>query len=318
LIDAFADLLVYNWMGLDSATRLGESVHFFFYDTIKIIFLLSIMIFVISIIRSYFPPEKTKKLLSNYKKFTAHFMASILGVVTPFCSCSSVPIFIGFVESGIPLGVTFSFLITSPIVNEVALVMLYTIFGWRIGTLYLISGILVGVIGGIVIEKLGMEKYVEEYVYQISTGEDEIEELEWSDRIAFAKGEVKEIVGRVWKYVIIGIGLGALIHGYAPADLLAQYAGPNNPLSVIAAVAVGIPLYANAVGTIPIVEALMGKGVALGTALSFMMATTALSLPAMIILRKVIKPKLITVFVTVVGVSIIGVGYMFNFVMNII
>lgn len=318
MIDAFADLLVYNWMGLDSATRLGESVHFFFYDTIKIIFLLSIMIFVISIIRSYFPPEKTKKLLSNYKKLTAHLMASVLGVVTPFCSCSSVPIFIGFVESGIPLGVTFSFLITSPIVNEVALVMLYTIFGWRIGTLYLISGIVVGVIGGIVIEKLGMEKYVEEYVYQISAGEDEIEELDWNDRIAFAKEEVKEIVGRVWKYVIIGIGLGALIHGYAPADLLAQYAGPNNPLSVIAAVAVGIPLYANAVGTIPIVEALMGKGVALGTALSFMMATTALSLPAMIILRKVIKPKLITVFVTVVGVSIIGVGYMFNFVMNII
>jgi len=317
MIDAFADLLVYNWMGLDSATRLGESVHFFFYDTIKIIFLLSIMIFVISIIRSYFPPEKTKKLLSNYKKFTAHLMASILGVVTPFCSCSSVPIFIGFVESGIPLGVTFSFLITSPIVNEVALVMLYTIFGWRIGTLYLISGILVGVIGGIVIEKLGMEKYVEEYVYQINSGEDEIEELEWSDRISFAKAEVKEIVGRVWKYVIIGIGLGALIHGYAPADMLAQYAGPNNPLSVIAAVVVGIPLYANAVGTIPIVEALMGKGVALGTALSFMMATTALSLPAMIILRKVIKPKLITVFVTVVGVSIIGVGYMFNFVMKI-
>jgi hypothetical protein len=318
MIDAFADLLVYNWMGLDPATRLGESVHFFFYDTIKIIFLLSIMIFVISIIRSYFPPEKTKKLLSNYKKITAHFMASILGVVTPFCSCSSVPIFIGFVESGIPLGVTFSFLITSPIVNEVALVMLYTIFGWRIGTLYLISGILVGVIGGIVIEKLGMEKYVEEYVYQINVGEEEIEELDWNDRIAFAKEEVKEIVGRVWKYVIIGIGLGALIHGYAPADMLAEYAGPNNPLSVIAAVAVGIPLYANAVGTIPIVEALMGKGVALGTALSFMMATTALSLPAMIILRKVIKPKLITVFVTVVGVSIIGVGYMFNFVMNII
>lgn len=318
MINAFADLLVYNWMGLDSTTRLGESVHFFFYDTIKIIFLLSIMIFVISIIRSFFPPEKTKKLLSNYKKITAHVMASLLGVVTPFCSCSSVPIFIGFVESGIPLGVTFSFLITSPIVNEVALVMLYTIFGWKIGSIYLASGIMVGIIGGIVIEKLGMEKYVEEYVYQISAGETEIEELDWSGRIDFAKDEVKEIVSRVWKYVIIGIGLGALIHGYAPADLLAQYAGPNNPLSVIAAVAVGIPLYANAVGTIPIVEALMGKGVALGTALSFMMATTALSLPAMIILRKVIKPRLITVFVTVVGISIIGVGYMFNFIMNII
>jgi uncharacterized membrane protein YraQ (UPF0718 family) len=176
----------------------------------------------------------------------------------------------------------------------------------------------VGIVGGIVIEALGMEKQVEEYVYQISAGESEIEELDWSDRIDFAKAEVKEIVGRVWKYVIIGIGIGAAIHGYAPAELLAEYAGANNPLSVIAAVIVGIPLYANAVGTIPIVEALMGKGVALGTALSFMMATTALSLPAMVILRKVIKPKLITVFVTVVGVSIIGVGYMFNFVMSFV
>src|SRR6056297_315414 len=318
MINKFAELLVYSWMGLDEATRLGSSVHFFFYDSIKIIFLLGIMIFVISIIRSFFPPEKTKKLLSNHKKIVGNIFASILGVVTPFCSCSSVPIFIGFVESGIPLGVTFSFLITSPIVNEVALVMLYTIFGWKIGTLYLVSGILVGIVGGIVIEALGMEKQVEEYVYQISAEESEIEELNWSDRINFAKAEVKEIVSRVWLYVIIGIGIGAAIHGYAPAELLAQYAGADNPLSVIAAVIVGIPLYSNAVGTIPIVEALMGKGVALGTALSFMMATTALSLPAMVILRKVIKPKLITVFVTVVGVSIIGVGYMFNFVMSFV
>src|SRR6056297_332495 len=318
MIEWFADILVYNWIGLDSATRLGDSVHFFFYDTIKILILLSIMIFFISIIRSFFPPEKTKKLLSHRKKFFGNIFASILGVVTPFCSCSSVPIFIGFVESGVPLGITFSFLITSPIVNEVALVMLFSLFGWKIGLLYLISGILVGVVGGIIIEKLGMEKYVEEYVYEISTGEDEIEELNWDQRINFAKNEVKDIVGRVWKFVIIGIGLGALIHGYAPAKLLAQYAGPDNPLSVIAAVIVGIPLYANAVGTIPIVQALMGKGVALGTALSFMMATTALSLPAMIILRKVIKTKLITVFVTVVGLSIIGVGYMFNFVMNFV
>jgi len=314
----FADLITYNLFGIEEGTRLADSVHFFFYDTTKIIFLLSIMIFFISIVRSYFPPEKTKKLLSNYKKITGHIMASLLGVVTPFCSCSSVPIFIGFVESGIPLGVTFSFLITSPIVNEVALVMLYTIFGWKIGTLYLVSGILVGIVGGIVIEYLGMEKQVEEYVYQISAQESEIEELNWSDRINFAKAEVKEIVSRVWLYVIIGIGIGAAIHGYAPAELLAQYAGADNPLSVIAAVIVGIPLYANAVGTIPIVEALMGKGVALGTALSFMMATTALSLPAMIILRKVIKPKLITVFITVVGISIIGVGYMFNFVMSFV
>ena len=315
MIKWLADIFVYNWLGLDAATRLGESVHFFFYDTIKILILLSIMIFFISIIRSFFPPEKTKKLLSHRKKFFGNIFASILGVVTPFCSCSSVPIFIGFVESGVPLGITFSFLITSPIVNEVALVMLYSLFGWKIGTLYLISGILVGVIGGIVIGALNMEKYVEEYVYEIEAGESEIEELSWSDRVDFAKSQVKDIVGRVWKYVIIGIGLGALIHGYAPAEVLAEYAGKGNPLAVIVAVGVGIPLYSNAVGTIPIAQALLGKGVALGTALSFMMSTTALSLPAMIILRKVIKPRLITLFVSVVGVSIIAVGYMFNFVM---
>lgn len=198
------------------------------------------------------------------------------------------------------------------------MVILYTIFGWKIGTLYLISGILVEIVGGIVIETLDMEKQVEEYVYNIDVGETDIEELNWDDRINYAKEEVKEIVGRFWKYVIIGIGLEAVINGYAPAELLAEYAGPNNPLSVIAAVIVGIPLYANAVGTIPIVEALMGKGVVLGTALSYMMATTALSLPALIILRKVIKPKLITVFVMVVGFSIIGVGYMFNFVINFV
>jgi len=315
MIEWFADILVYNWIGLDSATRLGDSVHFFFYDTIKILILLSIMIFFISIIRSFFPPEKTKKLLSHRKKFFGNIFASILGVVTPFCSCSSVPIFIGFVESGVPLGITFSFLITSPIVNEVALVMLYSLFGWKIGTLYLISGIIVGVVGGIVIGAMNMEKYVEEYVYEIEAGESEVEKLSWSDRVDFAKSQVKDIVGRVWKYVIIGIGLGALIHGYAPAEVLAEYAGKGNPLAVIVAVGVGIPLYSNAVGTIPIAQALLGKGVALGTALSFMMSTTALSLPAMIILRKVIKPKLITLFVSVVGVSIIAVGYMFNFVM---
>jgi hypothetical protein len=315
MINLFAELVVYNWIGLDAATRLGSSVHFFIYDTVKILILLSFMIFFISIVRSYFPPERTKKLLSHRKKFIGNIFASLLGVVTPFCSCSSVPIFIGFVESGVPLGITFSFLITSPIVNEVALVMLYSLFGWKIGTLYLISGIVVGIVGGIIIEILGMEDYVEEYVYEIEMGESEVEELTWEDRLKFAKSQVKEIVGRVWKYVIIGIGLGALIHGYAPAKVLAKYAGEGNPLAVLVAVAVGIPLYSNAVGTIPIAQALMGKGVALGTALSFMMSTTALSLPAMVILRKVIKPKLIGVFVGVVGVAIILVGYMFNIVM---
>ena len=315
MIEWFADLVVYNWMNFDSATRLGESVHFFIYDSLKILILLSFMIFFISIIRSFFPPERTKKLLSHRKKFVGNFFASILGVVTPFCSCSSVPIFFFFFESGVPLGITFSFLITSPIVNEVALVMLFSLFGWKVGTLYLISGIAVGVIGGIVIGAIGMEKYVEEYVYEINAGDSEIEEMDWKERVEFAKAQVKDIVGRVWKYVIIGIAIGALIHGYAPAKILAQYAGKGNPLAVIVAVAFGIPLYSNAVGTIPIAQALLGKGVALGTALSFMMSTTALSLPETIILRKVIKPKLIAVFISVVGIAIIGVGYMFNIVM---
>ncbi|PRX27207.1 hypothetical protein BX659_11772 [Orenia metallireducens] len=315
MIKWFADLVIYNWFNFSEGTRLGESVHFFFYDTIKIIVLLSIMIFFISILRSFFPPEKTKKLLSNRGKFVGNFLASALGVVTPFCSCSSVPIFIGFIESGVPLGITFSFLITSPIVNEVALVMLYSLFGWQIGTLYLISGIVVGVVGGIIIGSIGLESEVEEYVYQIQIDDDEIEELSWEQRIEYAKGEVKDIVGRVWKYVLVGIGIGALIHGYAPAEVLAKYAGEGNPLSVIVAVLIGIPLYSNAMGTIPIAQALLDKGVALGTALSFMMATTALSLPEMIILRKVIKPKLIAIFIGVVAVAIIGVGYMFNWVM---
>ncbi|AGB42087.1 putative permease [Halobacteroides halobius DSM 5150] len=314
MIDWFADLVVYNWFGLSKVTRWGESVHFFVYDTIKILLLLTVMIFFISIIRSFFPPEKTKKLLSHRRKYVGNTLAALLGIVTPFCSCSSVPIFIGFIESGVPLGITFSFLITSPIVNEVALVMLYSLFGWKIGTLYLISGLVVGIVGGIIIGSLGLEDEVEEYVYQIQMDEDEVEEKTWQDRIKYAKGEVKEIVGRVWKYVIIGIAIGALIHGYAPASLLAKYAGEGNPLSVIVAVLLGIPLYSNAVGTIPIAQALINKGVGLGTALSFMMATVALSFPEMVILRKVIKPKLIGIFIAVVGTAIIGVGYLFDFV----
>ena len=316
MIRALADLIVYNWMGLDSATRIGESIHFFIYDVTKILILLSIMIFFISIIRSFFSPEKTKNILSHKNKYVGNFVASVMGVVSPFCSCSTVPIFIGFVEAGVPLGVTFSFLITSPIVNEIALVMLYSLFGWKIGTLYLISGMAVGIVGGMVIGALGLEDEVEEYVYQIEADGNSIEDdkMSWSERIEYAKREVKDIVSRIWKYVIIGIGIGALIHGYAPANLLAKYAGNSNPFAVFIGVGLGIPLYSNAAGTIPIAEALLNKGVALGTTLSFMMATVALSLPQTVILRKVIKPKLIGIFIAVVGTAIIGVGYMFNFV----
>lgn len=293
-------------------TRLGSSVHFFFYDTIKIIILLGIMIFSISYIRSYFPPERTKKILEKFSGITGNIMASLLGIVTPFCSCSSVPIFIGFVEAGIPLGVTFSFLITSPIVNEAAFAILLASFGWKIALVYVITGVIVGVVGGILIGSLKLENEVEEYVYQIKAGEVDIEELTPKERTNFAIENMKDIIKRVWIYLLIGIGLGAIIHGWAPAELLAKYAGPNNPLAVIVGVIFGIPLYSNALGTIPIAEALIGKGVGIGTAISFMMATTALSLPEMILLKKVIKPKLIGVFVAITGIAIILVGYLFN------
>ncbi|WP_129596646.1 permease [Anaerophilus nitritogenes] len=310
--------LVENVLGISMNTNLGLSIHFFIYDSIKIIILLSIMIFVISYIRSYFPPEKTKKILSRFSGITGNIMASILGIVTPFCSCSSVPIFIGFVEAGVPLGLTFSFLITSPIVNEAAFAILLASFGVKIALLYVVTGVIVGVVGGLLIGKLNMEKEVEEYVYEIQIGEVAIDELNSKERIQFAIDNVVDIVKRIWIYLIIGIGIGAFIHGWAPAPLLAKYAGPNNPFAVIVGVILGIPLYSNALGTIPIANALINKGVGIGTALSFMMAVTALSLPAIILLRKVIKPKLIKAFVIITGIGIIFVGYLFNAVAHLL
>lgn len=314
MIKALADFIVEKVLNLDLNTRLGDSINFFIYDSLKIILLLALMIFVISYIRSFFPPEKTKIILSKFKGITANVMAALLGIVTPFCSCSSVPIFIGFVEAGIPLGVTFSFLITSPIVNEVALVMLVGMFGMKLAVIYVLAGVLIGVAGGWVIGRLGLEKYVEEYVYEVKMGQVNIEELTFKERLQFAKENVRDIVKRVWLYVLLGVGIGAFIHGYAPADLLVRYASKANPLAVLIGVLMGIPLYSNAVGTLPIVEALIAKGVAVGTALAFMMAVTALSVPEMIILRKVIKPRLIAVFIGITGVSIIIVGYLFNFI----
>lgn len=304
--------------GLSIETRLGESIHFFIYDVIKILMLLSIMIFAISYIRSYFPPERTKAILAKFRGITSNFMASVLGIVTPFCSCSSVPLFIGFVEAGIPIGVTFSFLITSPIVNEAAFIVLLGLFGWKIALVYVVLGVFVGTIGGAIIGKLKMEDQVEEYVYQIKMGQSEIEDLTKKQRAKFAWDNVKEIVNKIWLYLIIGIGFGALIHGVVPEDLLSQYAGPNNPLAVIVAVIIGIPLYLNVLGTIPIAEALIAKGVGMGTAMAFMMSVTALSLPALILIRKVIKPKLIAAFVTITAIGIIVVGYIFNAIAHLI
>jgi uncharacterized membrane protein YraQ (UPF0718 family) len=317
-LDKLIQLLVEKVFKVSMETRLGSSIHFFFYDTIKIIILLGIMIFAISYIRSYFPPERTKKILERFGGIKGNIMASLLGIVTPFCSCSSVPIFIGFVEAGIPLGVTFSFLITSPIVNEAAFAILLASFGWKIAAVYVITGVVVGVIGGILIGSFRMEKEVEEYVYQIQMGETEIEQMTSRDRLNFAWDNVKDIVKRIWIFLIIGIGIGALIHGWAPAPLLAKYAGPDNPFAVFVAVVLGIPLYSNALGTIPIAEALINKGVGIGTALAFMMAVTALSLPEMVLLRKVVKPKLIGAFVTITGIAIILVGYLFNAIAHLL
>ncbi len=315
MFKSIADFIVERIFGLDLHSRLGESVDFFIYDTLKIIFLLSFMIFTISYIRSYFPPEKVKKILAKFGGFGAHFMASILGVLSPFWSCSTVPIFIGFVESGIPLGVTFTFLVTSPIVNEIALGWLLSYFGIKIAILYTGAGMLIGIISGILIEKLNLTHLVEEYVYQIHMDDAEIEDMNVKQRTSFALDAVKDIVKRVWPYIVAGIFIGAIIHGYAPEDLLVKYAGPNNPFAVFVGVVLGIPLYSNAVGTIPIIEALIGKGVGVGTALSFMMSVVALSLPEMILLKQVIKPKLIAIFVAITGVSIILVGYLFNIIL---
>jgi hypothetical protein len=311
-LDKLITLLVEDVFGLDVLSRLGGSVHFFFYDTIKIIILLSMMVFAISYIRSYFPPEKTKKILEKFPGVLGNIMASLLGIVTPFCSCSSVPIFIGFVEAGIPIGVTFSFLITSPIVNEAAFAILLASFGWKIAMIYVVTGVLVGIVGGIVIGAFHLESSVEEYVYKLQSASIEIVDKNQKERFIFARDNVIDIVKRVWVFLIIGIGIGALIHGWAPAEILTKYAGPDNPFAVLIAVLCGIPLYSNALGTIPIAEALIVKGVGIGTALSFMMATTALSLPEMILLRKVIKNKLIIAFIGVTALGIIFVGYLFN------
>ncbi|MBU7008058.1 permease [Phosphitispora fastidiosa] len=316
MFELIADYIVYNLFNLQQNTRLGDSVHFFIYDSLKIIVLLAAMIFVISYIRSYFPPEKTKKILGHTNRLIGNIIGAVMGVVTPFCSCSSVPIFIGFVETGVPLGVTFSFLIASPLVNEISAAMLLGLFGWKVTLLYIASGMIIAIVGGIIIGKLKLEKEVEDYVYEIKMGQSaEIEELTWRDRVKFAKDNVSEIVRKIWVYILIGIGVGALIHGYAPEEFLAKYAGPDNPLAVFAAVIIGIPLYSNAVGTIPIAQALIGKGVGIGTALAFMMAVTALSLPEMIILRKVLKPKLIAIFISIVGAAIIFTGYLFNLIL---
>jgi uncharacterized membrane protein YraQ (UPF0718 family) len=298
---------------MTAGTHLADAVNFFVYDTIKIILMLTVIIYIVSIIRSFFPPEKVKKVLAGKSEFTGNILASTLGIVTPFCSCSAVPVFIGFLEAGVPLGVTLSFLIASPMINEVALVLLWGLFGAKIALIYIGTGMVVAITAGFILGKIpAVEKMVEDYVWEIRMGEVKIPELTWKDRFEQASDHTKDILKRVILYVILGIGVGAVIHGYAPIDFVAKYAGRDNPFAVPLAVLIAIPLYSNAAGTIPIVQALMGKGMPLGTVLAFMMAITAISFPEMVILRKVLKVKLLVIFAAIMTVAIIMVGYLFN------
>jgi len=318
-IKLLADWLTYSVFNIDHGSLLASAVNFFIFDTLKIFILLSVIIFVVSLIRSYLPAEKIRNILSHKYQFTGNILAALFGIITPFCSCSAVPLFLGFVEAGVPLGVTFSFLVASPMINEVALVLLLGMFGWKIALIYIISGLIIAVLSGIIIGKLKVENLVEDFVYQHKINSTaNIAEMSWRDRANYAKTYTLDILKKVWPYVLIGIGIGAFIHGYVPTDFLARYAGADKWYAVPLAALIGIPLYSNAAGVIPIVNALFEKGVALGTVLAFMMAVTALSLPEFMILKRVMKTKLIIIFVAVVGLGIILTGYLFNFILQIL
>jgi uncharacterized membrane protein YraQ (UPF0718 family) len=311
-----ANAITFDLMGFDRNSHWGQSISFFLYDVPKILLLLSGMIFLITLLRTFITPEQSRRWLGGKREGVGNVLASLLGVITPFCSCSAVPLFIGFVESGIPLGVTFSFLVTAPMVNEVALVMLLGMFGWEIAAVYMVSGLTLAIMAGIIIGRLKLESYVEEFVYQIQVNERAVERIPtWHDRIHEAVHSTREIVGKVWLFVVIGIAIGAGIHGFVPDDVLADVMGRNEWWTVPAAVVLGIPLYSNAAGIIPVVSVLMDKGVALGTALAFMMSVVALSLPEMVILRRVLKLRLLLIYIAILGVGIVITGYLFNLVM---
>lgn len=316
MIKPLVDWLVYEILRLPHGAILSEAVDFFLYDTIKIFFLLVVIIFIVSLIRTFFSPEKTRSVLSRKTTYTGNVLASLLGIVTPFCSCSAVPLFLGFVEAGVPLGVTFSFLVASPMINEVALIMLWGMFGWKVALIYIGSGLLVAITSGIVIGHLKVDGLLEKFDHGKKGCGVLNARMTVKGRIDFARKYTLDIVGKIWGYVLVGIGLGAWIHGYVPADFLARFAGRDNWLAVPLATLVGIPLYSNAAGVIPLVSALTEKGVALGTALSFMMAVTGLSLPEFLILRRVMKLKLLVIFAAVVGAGIILTGFLFNFILR--
>lgn len=301
-----------NALGVDITSRWGGSIQFFIYDVIKIMVLLTFLIFMISYIQSYFPPERTKRILGRFHGVGANCIAALLGTVTPFCSCSSIPLFIGFTSAGLPLGVTFSFLISSPMVDLGSLVLLMSIFGWKVAIVYVLLGLVIAVVGGTMIEKLHLENQVEEYIRKGKALEVPQEELTIKDRMAFAWEQVVSTAKKVAPYVLVGVGIGAFIHNWIPEEFIVKLLGTGNPLGVVIATVAGVPMYADIFGTIPIAEALLAKGAQLGVVLSFMMGVTTLSLPSIIMLRKAVKPKLLGIFVTVCTVGIILVGYFFN------
>ncbi|WP_297888665.1 permease [Sulfurihydrogenibium sp.] len=309
-----ADYIVYTTFGLQKGERLSETIHFIIYDTLKIFTLLIVIIFFISFIRSYFPLEKTRKILSKHKSIALP-LAAFLGVLTPFCSCSAVPMFIGFVEAGIPLSAAFTFLVASPMVNEIALGLLFSLFGFKVAILYLVFGIIVATVSGYIIDKLNPRNLIEDYVFELKFGESQIQELSFKERLEFAYHNVKNILKKIWLYIIVAIGIGGFIHGYVPQDIVENISKNAGVFSVPLAVLIGIPLYSNAAGILPVIQALILKGVPIGTALAFMMATTALSFPEFMILKQIMKPKLIAIFASIVGISIIIVGYLLNFIL---
>lgn len=299
-------------LGLDLTGRIGGSIHFFLYDVIKITVLLCFLIFLISYIQSYFPPERSKKILGRFHGIGANIIAALLGTVTPFCSCSSIPLFIGFSSAGLPLGVTFSFLISSPMVDLGSLLLLVSIFGWKIAVAYVLVGLVIAVIGGTLIEKLGMEKYVEDFIKSASAIDIESPTLSQRGRLVFAKDQMLSTFKKVFPYILVGVGIGAIIHNWIPETWIEAVLGSNNPFGVILATLIGIPMYADIFGTIPVAEALLSKGAQLGTILSFMMAVTTLSLPSLIMLKKAVKPKLLALFIGICTAGIITIGYLFN------
>jgi hypothetical protein len=314
-LDPLAKWFTFSLLTLPQGSRLASAVEFFAFDAPKVLMLLVLVVFAVGVVRSFFTPERARRILAGKRESAGNVLAALLGIVTPFCSCSAVPLFIGFVASGVPLGVTFSFLISAPMVNEIALVLLYGLFGWKIAAIYAATGLSIAMVSGWVIGRLGMERHVEEWVYENPSGGEgggESRDVSWRDRVRYGLDAVRDIVGKVWPYVLAGIAVGAAIHGYVPENFMAGIMGAGAWWSVPLAVAIGIPMYSNAAGIIPIVQALLGKGAALGTVLAFMMSVIGLSLPEMIILRKVLKVRLIAAFAGVVGAGILIVGYLFN------